>query len=258
MACKLKDFEEKYGVVGAIRWLEDMESVIDISDYKKENKVKYATHSLKGSALTWWNTIVKTRGRNAIKVMKWKAFKHLVTEKFCPIIELERIEVEFLAHKMINLDHTKYINRFNELALLVPHMVTPKNKRIGRYIWGLEPPIRAYVRTARPSTFQSVVEFGGTLTDEMVRCGKINQERVCDKRKCQDNRYKRREIKRLRDLIVGGMILVKLRKLPRPDLEGSYIWEQILGVISVKCITKANAILSISTSVKSQDIFSRI
>ncbi|KAD5318373.1 hypothetical protein E3N88_18319 [Mikania micrantha] len=192
MACKPKDFEERDRAVGAIRWLEDMESVLDINDCKEDNKVKYATHSLKGAALTWWNTVVKTRGRNAIKVMNWKAFKDLVTEKFCPINELERIEAEFLAHEMIGLDHTKYINRFNELALLVPHLVTPETKRIGRYIWGLAPQIRGYVRTARPSTFQSAVELGGTLTDEIVRCGRINQERAGDKRKWQDNRNERK------------------------------------------------------------------
>ncbi|KAD1163690.1 hypothetical protein E3N88_43211 [Mikania micrantha] len=132
MAFKSKDFEGRDGAVGPIRWLEDMESVLDISDCKEENKVKYATHSLKRSMLTWWNPIVKTRGWNAIKVMKWKAFKDLLTEKFCPINELERIEAEFMAHEMINLYHTKYINRFNELALLVPHLVTPETKRIGR------------------------------------------------------------------------------------------------------------------------------
>ncbi|KAL8232227.1 hypothetical protein R6Q57_002005, partial [Mikania cordata] len=111
-----------------------------------------------------------------------KAFKDLVTEKFCPINELEQIEAEFLAHKMIGLDHTKYINRFNELALMVPHLVTPETKRIGRYICGLAPQIRGYVRTARPTTFQSAVDLGGTLTHEIVRFGKINQKKVGDKR----------------------------------------------------------------------------
>nr|GEX13447.1 hypothetical protein [Tanacetum cinerariifolium] len=44
---------------------------------------------------------------------------------------------ELWNHVMIGDDVDKYTTRFYELARLVPRTVTPKSKRIDRYIWGL-------------------------------------------------------------------------------------------------------------------------
>ncbi|GJX26645.1 putative reverse transcriptase domain-containing protein [Tanacetum coccineum] len=48
-----------------IRWIEKMEAVQDISGYGDNQKVKYSAGSLTGRALTWWNSEVRTRGREA-------------------------------------------------------------------------------------------------------------------------------------------------------------------------------------------------
>nr|GFB63734.1 reverse transcriptase domain-containing protein [Tanacetum cinerariifolium] len=37
-------------------------------------------------------------------------------------------------HAMVRAGHAAYIDRFHELARLVPHLVTPENKRIKRPI----------------------------------------------------------------------------------------------------------------------------
>ncbi|GKF91062.1 hypothetical protein Tco_0274763, partial [Tanacetum coccineum] len=42
---------------------------------------------------------------------------------------------------MVRAGHVAYTNRFHELARLVPHLVTCENKRIERYIYGLNPQI---------------------------------------------------------------------------------------------------------------------
>ncbi|GKA87523.1 putative reverse transcriptase domain-containing protein [Tanacetum coccineum] len=49
-----------------------------------------------------------------------------------------------------------YTARFPELARLVPHMVTPENQRVDRYIWGLAPEIKARVTLSKRTTIQSV------------------------------------------------------------------------------------------------------
>ncbi|GJX68844.1 hypothetical protein Tco_0304571 [Tanacetum coccineum] len=53
------------GVVGLLTWFESMESVLHISKCPIESQVKFASCMLQGSALTWWNTLVQTRGRTA-------------------------------------------------------------------------------------------------------------------------------------------------------------------------------------------------
>ena len=125
MSCRPKDFNGKEGVVGALRWLEEMESVIDISDCTNNYKVKYVTHSLKGEALSWWNMVILTKGRDAVNKMSWEEFKTLVIEKYCPYNEVEKIETEFWKLEMVGAAHQEYTNRFNELSRLVPHLVTP-------------------------------------------------------------------------------------------------------------------------------------
>nr|GEY27704.1 retrotransposon protein, putative, Ty3-gypsy subclass [Tanacetum cinerariifolium] len=50
------------GVVGLSQWLKKIESVFHISGCAIDNKVKFATCTLLGVALTWWNRHVRTVG----------------------------------------------------------------------------------------------------------------------------------------------------------------------------------------------------
>ncbi|GJT31234.1 putative reverse transcriptase domain-containing protein [Tanacetum coccineum] len=69
-------------------------------------------------------------------------------EEYCPDDEVHKLESEFWNHKMVESDIDGYTARFHELARLVPHMVTPKSKRIDRYIRGLAPAIRRTMETS--------------------------------------------------------------------------------------------------------------
>nr|GEY47107.1 hypothetical protein [Tanacetum cinerariifolium] len=95
-------------------------------------KVKYTAGSFIGKALTWWNSQVQTRGREAAVGMTWDDFKALMREELCPNNKMQKMEIEFWCHAMVGAVHVTYTNRFHELARLVPHLVTPKNNRIER------------------------------------------------------------------------------------------------------------------------------
>ncbi|GKA26664.1 hypothetical protein Tco_0712773 [Tanacetum coccineum] len=73
----------------------------------------------------------------------------------------------------IEVGHATYTDRFHELARLVPHLVTPENKRIERYIYGLAPSICAMVAATGPTTIQSVILKAGMLTDKAIRNGAL-------------------------------------------------------------------------------------
>nr|GEW24646.1 putative reverse transcriptase domain-containing protein [Tanacetum cinerariifolium] len=61
-------------------------------DRKGENqKVKYAASSFINKALTWWNTQVKARGREAAVGMIWVEFKALLVEEFYLSNEMEKM-----------------------------------------------------------------------------------------------------------------------------------------------------------------------
>ncbi|GJS44403.1 hypothetical protein Tco_0569446 [Tanacetum coccineum] len=60
MKCQPLNFKGTEGVVGLTRWIEKMESVFNISGCAIENQVKFATCTLLGAALTWWNGQIRT------------------------------------------------------------------------------------------------------------------------------------------------------------------------------------------------------
>ncbi|GJU73159.1 hypothetical protein Tco_1264564 [Tanacetum coccineum] len=91
-----------------------MENVIDNSECAENQKVKYAASSFVNKDLTWWNTQVQERGREAAIGISWTDFKALLVKEFYPS---------------------------NENGELVPHLVTPESSRIKRYIAGLAPKI---------------------------------------------------------------------------------------------------------------------
>ncbi|GJV48297.1 putative reverse transcriptase domain-containing protein [Tanacetum coccineum] len=152
-----------------------MESVQDISGCGDNQKVKYIAGSFIGKELTWWNTQVQTRGREAAVGMTWEDFKALMREELCPNNEMQKLEIEFWCHAMVGAGHAAYTDRFLELARLVPHLVTLENKRIERYIYGLASQIHGMVAAMEPTTIQSAILKAGVLTDEAIRNGSLNK-----------------------------------------------------------------------------------
>ncbi|GKE24557.1 hypothetical protein Tco_1436069, partial [Tanacetum coccineum] len=98
-----------------------------------------------------------------------------IVEEFCPSNEMKKLETELWNHAMVGAGHAVYTDRFHELARLVPHLVTPESKRVGRYIYGLAPQIRGMVVATEPSTIQKAMQITGTLTDEALRNGSIKK-----------------------------------------------------------------------------------
>ncbi|GKB83639.1 putative reverse transcriptase domain-containing protein [Tanacetum coccineum] len=147
----------------------------DMSGCGDNQKVKYTAGSFVGKALTWWNSQIHTRSREAAVRMSWEDFKNLTREEFCPVNEMQKLETEFWNHAMVGAGHAAYTDRFHELARLVPHLVTPENKRIERYIYGLAPQIRRMVAATEPTTIQKAMQKAGTLTDEAIRNGSLKK-----------------------------------------------------------------------------------
>ncbi|GKD27400.1 hypothetical protein Tco_1233614 [Tanacetum coccineum] len=56
----------------------------------------------------------------------------LMREEFYPNNEMQKLETEFWCHAMVGAGHATYTDQFHKLSRLVPHLVTPENKRIER------------------------------------------------------------------------------------------------------------------------------
>ncbi|GJZ37286.1 hypothetical protein Tco_0583477 [Tanacetum coccineum] len=170
MACNPKEYDRKGGAIFYTRWIEKKESVQDMSGYGENQKVQ-------------------TRGREAAVGITWEDFTTLAREELCLNNEIKKLETEFWYHAMIRAGHVAYTDRLNELSRLVPYLVTPKNKRIERYIYDLAPPILAMVAATEQTTIQSAVLKAGMLTDEAIRNGalkKISKKRGNNRESSRD------------------------------------------------------------------------
>nr|GEW53146.1 reverse transcriptase domain-containing protein [Tanacetum cinerariifolium] len=56
---------------------------------------KFASCTLQGSALTWWNSHMRTVGQDVAYAMSWAALKRMITDKCCPRGEIQKLESEY-------------------------------------------------------------------------------------------------------------------------------------------------------------------
>ncbi|GKB79500.1 putative reverse transcriptase domain-containing protein [Tanacetum coccineum] len=157
------------GAVGLLTWFESIELVLHITKCPAESQVESASSMLQGRALTWWNTLVQTRGRAAAIAQPWEDFKKPLMEEYYPNDEIQNLETKFWNHKMVGSDTDGYTARFHELARLAPRMVTPENQRVNHYIRGLAPKIKAHVTSSKPISIQSAVSMANRLTTDGIK-----------------------------------------------------------------------------------------
>ncbi|GKA64944.1 putative reverse transcriptase domain-containing protein [Tanacetum coccineum] len=83
MKCNPHPFNGSEGAVGLCQWFEKLESVFRISDCREKDKVKFATATLQGRALTWWLE----------ELLPWVLMR-LMALHGLKMVELEKVKVE--------------------------------------------------------------------------------------------------------------------------------------------------------------------
>ncbi|GKD29784.1 hypothetical protein Tco_1240562 [Tanacetum coccineum] len=131
------------GVVELTQWSERMENVFRIRNCYVENQIKFSTFTLLGSALTWWNSYVKTVGHDVAYAMTWTNLKKKMTDMYYP--------------------------RGEELALMCARMFPEESDKIEKYVSGLPDMIHGSIMASKPKTMQDVIEFGTELMDKKIR-----------------------------------------------------------------------------------------
>ncbi|GJT95971.1 putative reverse transcriptase domain-containing protein [Tanacetum coccineum] len=155
------------GVVSLTRWIEKMESVFNISGCAIENRVKFATCTLLGVALTWWNGQIRTLGPEAYS-MTWEVLKKKMTDKYCPQGEIKKLEIELWNLKVKGNDVPAYTERFQELTMICTKFVANEIEKVNKYISGLLDNIYGNVKSARPKTLDETIELANGMMDQKL------------------------------------------------------------------------------------------
>ncbi|GKA91885.1 hypothetical protein Tco_0813810 [Tanacetum coccineum] len=136
------NFKGTEGVVGLTQWFEKMESVFHISNCIVVCQIKFATCTLLGIALTWWNSHVKTVGHDAAYGLPWKTLKKLMNDN--------------------------YNQHFQELALMCSRMFPEESDEVEKYVSGLPDMIKGSVMASKTKTMQDAIEFAIELMDQKI------------------------------------------------------------------------------------------
>ncbi|GJY29601.1 reverse transcriptase domain-containing protein [Tanacetum coccineum] len=130
-------------------WFKKMESVFYISNCNVTCQIKFATCTLLGSALTWWNSHVKTVGHDVAYEMPWKTLKKMMTAKYCPRSEIKKL------------------------------MFLEESNKVEKYVGRLLDIIQGSVMASMSKTMQNSIEFATELMDQKIR---IVAERQAEKK----------------------------------------------------------------------------
>ncbi|GKD86357.1 putative reverse transcriptase domain-containing protein, partial [Tanacetum coccineum] len=128
LKCQPMNFKGTEGVVGLTQWVEKMESVT--------SQVKYASCTLQGIALTWWNSHVRAVGQDVAYAMPWTALKRMITDKYYPRGEIKKLESEYWNLK--------------------------ESTKVERYVSSLPDMIHGSVKASKPQSMQEAIEFCNT------------------------------------------------------------------------------------------------
>ncbi|GJT83116.1 putative reverse transcriptase domain-containing protein [Tanacetum coccineum] len=149
-------------------------------------------------ALTWWNGNVQTLGLANANQIPWSNVKAMMTTEYCPATEIQRMEQELWTLTLKGDDIEAYNNRFHELVLMCPELVSTEKKKIEKYIRGFPEGIKGNVTSSKPATLHDAINMARELIEQGVqakalRIGDSNKRKWEDQ---QGNNYHQQQNRR--------------------------------------------------------------
>nr|GEZ68389.1 retrotransposon protein, putative, Ty3-gypsy subclass [Tanacetum cinerariifolium] len=166
--CEPLKFNGIEGDIGLTRLFERTESVFSINNCTSKTQVKFASCTLIGSALTWWNSHMRAVSQEVAYTMPWRTLKQMMTAKYCLRGEIKKLEVELWNLKVKGMDITSYTLCFQKLTLLSRKMFLEESDEIERYVGRLPEMIRGNVMSYEPKSMQKAIESANDQMDQKL------------------------------------------------------------------------------------------
>ncbi|GJS61629.1 putative reverse transcriptase domain-containing protein [Tanacetum coccineum] len=154
-------------------------------NFKGTEGVKFATCTLQGNALTWWNSYVWAVRHDIAYAMPWKTLKKMMTDKYCPMSKIKKLETKMWNLKVKGTDVMSYNQRFQELALMCDRMFPMESDVVEKYVGGLPDMIHGSIKASNPKTMQEAIKFATELMVKKILT--IAERQAENKRKFEDN-----------------------------------------------------------------------
>nr|GFA94140.1 reverse transcriptase domain-containing protein [Tanacetum cinerariifolium] len=107
-----------------------------------------------------------------------------MTDKYCPLGEVKKLEIELWNLKVRDNNIPAYINRFQELALICIKFVSNETEKVDKYTSGLPDIIYRNAKSSKPKTLDETIELANDLMDQKLR--NYAERKSNSKRKADD------------------------------------------------------------------------
>ncbi|KAJ9551398.1 hypothetical protein OSB04_015443 [Centaurea solstitialis] len=175
LGCKPPEFRGCSDPVVCMYWLREMDMAFEASECDASQRVKFASHLLKGEALTWWNLTRSSLTPEVYARLSWAEFKKKMLETYCSERALDKIEDEFRAMKKGNSPISYYAKDFLEKLGMVEHLAPDEKSKIKAYSRGLPAEMRSAVRIAKVTTLHEAIEESLRIDDDITQAGKFEE-----------------------------------------------------------------------------------
>nr|GEZ64525.1 hypothetical protein [Tanacetum cinerariifolium] len=110
----------------------------------------------------------------------------MMTTEYCPATKIQRMEQELWTLNLKGDYIEAYNNRFHELTLMCPELVSTKKKKIEKYIRGFPERIKGNTTSSKSTTLHDAINMAYELVEQAVqgRAARIGEK---NKRKWEDH-----------------------------------------------------------------------
>ncbi|XP_071925688.1 uncharacterized protein [Coffea arabica] len=152
----------------AEKWLEKMIDIFAALHYTEERQVTFAVFQLEGAARSWWN-VIRMKWEREQTPRTWANFMTEFNAKFFPPLIQEKKEDEFIRFRQGTQTVAEYESHFTRLSKFAPELIITEQRRIRRFIQGLNVEIQKDLAVAQLSTFSDAVEKAQRVEDARLQ-----------------------------------------------------------------------------------------
>ncbi|XP_027156852.1 uncharacterized protein LOC113758021 [Coffea eugenioides] len=125
--------------------------------YSEERQVTFAVFQLEGAPRSWWN-VIRLKWDREQTPRTWVNFMRDFNAKYFPPLVQEKKEDEFIRLRQGTQSVAEYESQFTRLSKFAPELILTEQRRVRRFIQGLNVEIQKDLAVAQINTFSDAVE----------------------------------------------------------------------------------------------------
>ncbi|KAK3029821.1 hypothetical protein RJ639_038009 [Escallonia herrerae] len=150
----------------AEEWLARAEKILDTARIPNSQRLVYTTFMLEASAERWWKLLSMKWIREGVP-STWKTLKREFTNKYVPAVTQEKREVNFIMFEQQNMSVSVYESQFTDLARFCPHLVDIEERKVRKFVKGLNKDRRDQLIPLPLQTYMVVVDRALAIENDL-------------------------------------------------------------------------------------------